>query len=624
MKTFSEAQTLARHVIEQTGGKISLGLPLGLGKANTFVNALVQAALDDPAIQLTIFTALSLEQPGSSSDLERRLMEPAQERLFGRYPSLRYVELLRRQTLPPNIKISEFFLLAGNWLRNSSVQTSYIATNYSDAQQTIAAGQPNVIAQLLARDSSGKLSLSCNPDITPDLLALRRAGKLNFLFVGEVNSELPFMSGAATDVTDEVDMLLDDPATAFELFSAPKKPITLAQQATGLHISGLVRDGGTLQIGIGSIGDAAAHALILRHQQNARYREIVQQSPFVQREDFKQQHTFEEGLYVVTEMLVDGLLRLFLAGVVKREVAGAAIHAGFFLDCRNFYRTLHGLPEEQRAKIQMVPVSFTNTLLSSDLPGDSVNGDANAKRDARKDARFVNNAMMATLLGAVVSDGLDDGQVISGVGGQFDFVAQGFALPGARSIITLNATRQTQGKTVSNIVWNYAHTTVPRHFKDLVVTEYGVADLRGKTDAETIAAMLGITDSRFQEALLEQAKAAGKIARDYRIPEEQRHNTPETIARWLTPYREDQTLPMFPFGTDFTDTELRLLPALALLKESQSSKTALAKLWWEGTRSKPSAAAQECLQRMGLHIPQSLQERLSAALLRGALRRTGI
>ena len=66
---------------------------------------------------------------------------------------------------------------------------------------------------------------------------------------------------------------------------------------------------------------------------------------------------------------------------------------------------------------------------------------------ARVDARFVNNAMMATLLGAVVSDGLEDGRVVSGVGGQYNFVAQAFALRGARSILALEATRRTaQGR----------------------------------------------------------------------------------------------------------------------------------------------------------------------------------
>src|ERR1700748_3545247 len=103
---------------------------------------------------------------------------------------------------------------------------------------------------------------------------------------------------------------------------------------------------------------------------------------------------------------------------------------------------------DQIARIQMMPVSFTNELY----------GDEENKRRARVDARFVNNAMLATLLGAVVSDGLDNGQVISGVGGQYNFVAQAFALPGARSMLTLEATRQAGARAESNIRWNYGHT----------------------------------------------------------------------------------------------------------------------------------------------------------------------
>src|SRR3954447_5405759 len=101
----------------------------------------------------------------------------------------------------------------------------------------------------------------------------------------------------------------------------------------------------------------------------------------------------------------------------------------------------------------MIPVSFTSQLY----------GDEEINRRARVDARFVNNAMMATLLGAVISDGLEDGQVVSGVGGQYNFVAQAFALQGARSILTVESTRQAGAKADSNIRWSYGHETIPRH-----------------------------------------------------------------------------------------------------------------------------------------------------------------
>src|SRR5205085_10698395 len=175
----------------------------------------------------------------------------------------------------------------------------------------------------------------------------------------------------------------------------------------------------------------------------------------------------------------------------------------------------------------MMPVSYTNEIY----------GEEEKKRAARLDARFVNNAMMATLMGAAISDGLDNGQVVSGVGGQYNFVAQAFALKGARSILTLEATRQAGAKTQSNIRWTYGHETIPRHLRDVFVTEYGIADVRGKSDADVIAAMLGVSDSRFQGELSRVAKEAGKLPTAHEIPVAYRENTPERIAAALKPAR---------------------------------------------------------------------------------------
>ena len=207
-------------------------------------------------------------------------------------------------------------------------------------------------------------------------------------------------------------------------------------------------------------------------------------------------------------MLFEAFLGLIDAGVLKREVDGVILHGAFFLGPKSFYRSLREMTPDQIARIEMMPVSFTNELY----------GDEELKRRARVDARFVNSVMMATLMGAAVSDGLENGQVVSGVGGQYNFVAQAFALQGARSILTLEATRQAGARPQSNIRWNYGHETIPRHLRDIVVTEYGVADLRGKSDADVIAAMLQVADSRFQNELARQAKDAGKLPKNYEIP----------------------------------------------------------------------------------------------------------
>jgi hypothetical protein len=230
--------------------------------------------------------------------------------------------------------------------------------------------------------------------------------------------------------------------------------------------------------------------------------------------------------------------------------------------------------------------------------------------------------MIATLMGAVVSDGLENGQVVSGVGGQYNFVAQAFALAGARSILTLEATRQAGARPQSNIRWSYGHETIPRHLRDVLITEYGVADLRGKSDADVIASMLQVADSRFQDELARQAKDAGKLPKNYEIPAAHRDNHPERIARALKPAREAGLLPPFPFGSDFTEVEQRLIPALQLLQEAQRAPLHLAGLLWQGFTGHPDAADSECLARLCLDRPATLTERAHRALVSAALTRS--
>ncbi|WP_422073383.1 acetyl-CoA hydrolase/transferase C-terminal domain-containing protein [Tranquillimonas rosea] len=593
---------MAAKIIDRLGKDVRLGLPLGLGKPVTLLNALTRRAVADPSIRLSIFTALTLERPAPSSDMEQRFLGPAMDRLFGAYPQIEYARMLRDGTLPANIEVREFFFMAGRWLGVDQAQRNYISVNYVDALELLLAHEPNLVMQLVASDGD-RLSLSCNTDISVDVLSRRRAGDVEFLFCCELNPELPFLGGDAAIPLAEADMLLEPPEP-FELFSALKRPVGDTEHAIALHVSRLIPDGGTLQIGIGEIGDAVAHALLLRH--DGRIAPIRAACPFPD-DGFDESGPFSEGLYSVTEMLVDGLLQLFDAGVIKREVDGAAIHAGFFVESREFYARLREMPPDRRAKIAMKSVSFTNQLY----------GDETAKRAARRDARFVNAAMKATLLGAVVSDAREDGQVVSGVGGQHDFVSQAFALDGGRSVIVLPATRQKAGSVESNIVWSRENETLPRPLRDIVVTEYGIADLRGRTDAEAIAAMIQIADSRFQAELLDKAKSAGKIAPDYELPPAHGRNLPGTVTDWLAPFRED-ALPDFPFGSAFDATERRLLPALSVLGQAQRSRRAMLRLALKGRRG--GATADDCLRRMGLDRAEGLRERVIAAALKGALR----
>ena len=609
-KLFSDPEAIAEDIIRDVGTNLVVGLPLGLGKANHVVNALYARALADRSIRLTFLSALTLEKPRPSNLLERRFISPVIERLFGGYPDLTYAAALRAGELPPNIDVFEFFFLAGRWLHVPPAQQNYICANYTHASSYLLARGLNVVTQLVAKrvvDGVTRYSLSCNTDTTLDIMRARAEGRASFKLIGQVNSELPFMPGAGDLPGEEFSAILDSPETDFPLFAPPSEPITDTKYAIGLHAAGLVRDGGTLQIGIGQVGDALAQGLILRHRDRAQFEATVKRlspagPPF-------EAAPFEKGLYGVSEMVFEAFIGLIDAGIIKREVDGVLLHGAFFLGPKSFYRALRDMTPEDLARIQMMPVSFTNELY----------GDEDGKRRARVDARFVNNAMMATLMGAVVSDGLDNGQVVSGVGGQYNFVAQAFALPGARSILSLEAARQTGPKPQSNIRWSYGHETIPRHLRDIIVTEYGVADLRGKSDADVIAAMLQVADSRFQGELARQAKDAGKLPANFEIPKACRENYPERIADALRPARQAGFLPMFPFGSDFTEVEQRLIPALQFLQEVQRSPRRLPALLWQGWTQRPDTADAEGLARLGLDKPANWRERIYRSLVNAAL-----
>jgi acyl-CoA hydrolase len=607
---FDDPARVADAIIEKVGKTIVLALPLGLGKANHIANALYARAAFDSAIHLTIFTALTLEPPRAKSELERRFLDPIAQRLFAGYPLLDYAAAIRAGKVPPNIQIDEFFFEAGQWLNSPYAQQHYISANYTHALHAVLDRGVNVVAQLVAHrseEASHPYSLSCNPDLMLDLLALRRQGNVDFAFAGQINSELPFMPGDAAIHAEEFDFMLASPATDFSLFAPPREPVSLADYATGLHAASLVPDGGTLQIGIGSLGDAVAQALVLRHQKNGEFLKLLTQLGYgPARKGSVQTEPFAVGLYGCTELFVEGMLDLFRAGILKREVDGVVLHAGFFVGSRAFYRSLREMPREVARKFGMTSISFVNELY----------GDEDTKRHARTNARFLNDAMMATLLGDVISDGLEDGRIVSGVGGQYNFIAQGFALEGARSAILLHATRTAGRKVQSNIRWRYGHTTIPRHLRDIIITEYGVADIRGKSDREVIAAMLSITDARFQDELLRQAKDAGKIERTFEVPKSARNNTPEAIERALRPAVDAGLLPLFPFGTDFTEVEQRLMPALETLKSASTRQ--LVTLVVRGLVAR-SMKDVDCLDRLQLAHPKGASDRLYAALVRGAL-----
>ncbi|NEZ04648.1 acetyl-CoA hydrolase/transferase family protein [Wenzhouxiangella sp. XN201] len=621
----STLEAVIDSIVERIGRQLVVGLPLGLGKPNRLINALYHRACEDSELDLQIVTALSLDVPQPGHWLEGRLMDPIVERLFGRdYPRLDYLDDLRAGRVPDNIRITEFYFQSGAALGQSIMQRRYVSSNYTHVARDLVDRGVNVVMQLVSAPVDGRYSLSCNPDVTLDLVGrLRTQADWPWMTVAQVHPDLPFMHGDAVVDPEFFDEIIEaDPDQ--RLFGLPRTPVSLQDHAVGLHASRLVADGGTLQIGIGSLSDALVNALIYRQHHNRAWRQLVDLLG-KQRQTIEEHQPFEAGLYGASEMFMDGFMHLYRAGILKREVfddldlqqrvnagehieqagSGAIMDGGFFLGSGEFYEFLSKLDARERPRFRMHGVGRINQLYG---------GTETLELAQRRHARFINTCMMVTATGAAVSDALADHQVVSGVGGQYNFVAMAHAMDDGRSILLLRSTRTgSDGERTSNIVWEYPHTTIPRHLRDIVVTEYGVADLRGCTDEECIQALVGIMDVDFQDDLVDQAKQAGKLDPEWQVPDSARRNTPDHLAQSFEALRDD--FPEYPMGSDFTDIEERLIPALQRLKRLSASKARLVRALFRG---RPGDHV-EALARLGLAEPATLRERAYARLVAAML-----
>ncbi len=620
---FRSADDLAEAIVSTVGTSIVLGLPIGIGKSTRIADALYRRAAADAAIQLKIFTGLTLEVPRGRSELERRFLEPLTERLYAGWPVPEYVKALRRNSLPENVQVREFYLRPGAFLSNPEVQQSYTSLNYSQVARELMELGVNVIAQLVARrlDTPGQLSLSSNPEITLDLIQPPGGQPAPpILLAGEIHPALPYMTGDAEIPAQRFDLLLDDGQSNYPLFQLPNRRVSPADYAAGMHVASLVADGGTIQVGIGSLSDAVAHCLAVRHQNPDVFDAVLRALPGGSTSPRRQslpieRGSFEEGLFASSELLSDALFSLLEQGIVKREAGvgdSATVHAGFFIGSGRLYSALNALSEEERARIRMTRISEVNSLF----------GDETRKRTQRRGARFINETMMVTLLGAAVSDGLEDGRVVSGVGGQFDFVRMAHALPDAHSVLMFRARREHDGGVQSNVRWNYGHTTVPRHCRDVFVSEYGIAATRGLPDGEVIAALLGIADSAFQRQLLDQARRARKIPKSYSVPSDARENVPEAIERVFLDPTIAKHFPPFPLGTALSEEEQALALALPHLAAAIERPVRNAGMLLTALFSSPAEEDAAALTRMRLNKPANLKDTAYRRLLGYALRNT--
>ena len=629
----SSVESCVDEILSRTGKRIVAGIPLGIGKPNALVNALYARVKRDPSLSLELITALSLNPPSGASELEERFLRPIRARVWGSYPRLAYLDDRSAQRLPDNVHVHEFYMRSGAELHNAYAQREYISSNYTHVARDMLSRGVNLLMQAIAvREEQGqpRYSLSCNPDVTLQLLPLLEESRRACTLVGQVNRRLPWFGRAAELPAERVDLVLDDAALDHEPFAVPHEPVDTLAWAVGLHGSSLVRDAGTLQVGIGAMGDAVCHALKLRHAQNAEYRRLLGAlGSTPEQQAIGGVEPFATGLYVASELISNPLFSLFEAGIVRRTVLedpareqahqagrlqgewGTCLQGAFAIGPADFYERLRNLSDAERALIDMTSVAEVNRVYAR----------FELERVQRRHARFLNITMKATLLGSAVSDQLEDGAVVSGVGGQNEFVMMAHQLPEARSALLFRATYTKAGRTCSNLHWEYPHSTLPRHMRDLFVTEYGVADLRGKTDRECVERMLAISDARFQGELCSAAKRGNKLPPSYRLPDHIRDNVPEKLERALSGAQQSGVLPRLPFGCDLSPAELELaarLKRLATAGSSWEGRTKLARALARDltARSAVSEATRFALAHLELDRPLNAKEQLFARLVR--------
>jgi len=275
---------IARAIVGRVGPDVVLGLPIGIGKATHIADALFDLAANDSSLSLTIFTGLTLEIPEARNDFERRFLEPLVARLYADWPVPRYAQAIRTGTLPDNIQVDEFYLRPGAYLDNDYVQQRYANINYSQVADELKRLGVNVIAQLVAEsdEQPGRYSLGANPEVTLDLIPWfeeQRERGLPVLLVGQVNRNMPYMLGDADLDADAYDFVLEGNGYHHALFTLPNRRVSDGDYAAAMHVASLVRDGGTIQLGIGSLSDAVAHCMKLRHQDPDRFADVLRRLP---------------------------------------------------------------------------------------------------------------------------------------------------------------------------------------------------------------------------------------------------------------------------------------------------------------------------------------------------------
>jgi acyl-CoA hydrolase len=356
---------------------------------------------------------------------------------------------------------SGFFGPAERVLRDAGANVDFIPADFRRFVTIAEQFAPRVMTTAATPpDENGLMSLSLHAGATVGELHQAALDDDRLLIV-EVNEQLPRTLGLPPKHPhalhiDEVDVIVHNDVAPFAL---PEDVPTDVDRAIAELARSFITDGSTLQTGIGGVPSTIV--------------EVLANGP--------------GGDYGVhSEMFTSGLMRLHKAGKVsntrKGQYPGVSI-ATFALGTADLYAWLDGNPD-----VRFLPVELVNAP-------DAISRNHHVVS--------INSALEIDLYGQVVADRLR-GRQFSGVGGHEDFVAQSGLELSDRSLICLPSTASADGTSVSRIVPALppgTTVTTPRHQVDVVITEYGVAELRGRTVRERAGALAEIAHPDFRDEL---------------------------------------------------------------------------------------------------------------------------
>ncbi len=362
-----------------------------------------------------------------------------------------------------------FFGPAERLQRSLGHQIDLVPGGFRQMGPIMARFAPRVMMVQAAPPEGGAVSLSLHMGGTRDEL-LRAGRDPGRLLMVEVNPHLPRTKSLLplydnTIPLDAIDVVVESDGTPFALTEPPADE---ADEAIARIALSYVQDGSTLQTGIGAIPNIVAAELA--------------RGPL-------------GGFGVHSEMFTSGLMRLHQAGKVTNDAKGVFDGVSvttFALGVAELYQWLDGNEE----------VAF--------LPVDTVNDPAVIARNANLVS--INGALSVDLFGQVMADTID-GRQISGVGGHEDFVAGAELHLDAHSLVCLRSTAVRAGEVVSRIAGLPPEGSVvstPRHHTGVVVTEYGAAELTGRTVRERAHLLVDIAHPDFREDLRKVADALGR------------------------------------------------------------------------------------------------------------------